>query len=69
MTTRSKMTKAVNEDAKPQDQRVNTSGRGRSLAVGKVLPKDWDWVRVTVVETTKTEITVKIRKLVIKEAK
>lgn len=57
------------DEPKQQDQRVSTSGRGRSIAVGKILPKDWSWVRVTVVEETKTEVTVKIRKLVIREAK
>lgn len=57
------------EQPKPQDQKINTSGRGRSLAVGKILPHDWTWVRVTVIEESKTEVTVKIRKLVIREAK
>lgn len=57
------------EENKPQDQKINTSGRGYSLAVGKILPHDWSWVRVTVIEETKTEITIKIRKLVIREAK
>lgn len=59
----------TNGPAKPQDQKINTSGRGRSLSVGKVLPHDWSWVRVTVIEESKTEITIKIRKLVIREAK
>lgn len=63
------MTRKVNEETKPQDQKINTSGRGRSLAVGKILPHDWSWVRVTVTEETKTEVTITIRKLVIREAK
>lgn len=63
------MAKEAKEQAKPQDQKINTSGRGRSLSVGKVLPHDWSWVRVTVIEETKTEITLTIRKLVIREAK
>lgn len=29
------------------DQRVNQNGRARLLSVGKFLPKDWGWVRVT----------------------
>ncbi len=56
------------DEPKPQDQKINTSGRGRSLAVGKVLPHSWSWVRVTVIEESTTEVTVKIRKLVIREA-
>lgn len=63
------MPAAVSHLDKPQDQRINTSGRGRSIAVGKMLPKTWDWIRVTVVEESTTEVTVKIRKLVIREAK
>lgn len=63
------MTLANQDQAKPQDQKVNTSGRGRSLAVGKILPRDWSWVRLTVIEESKTEVIVKIRKLVIREAK
>lgn len=54
---------------KPQDQKINTSGRSRTLSVGKALPHDWSWVRVTVIQESKTEITLKIRKLVIREAK
>lgn len=50
------------------DQKINTSGRGRSLAVGKVLPKDWDWVRVTATEGTDKVVTFTVRKLELREA-
>lgn len=29
------------------DLRINSNGRARLLSVGKFLPKDWQWVRVT----------------------
>ncbi len=62
---------AVNDKTEPvhQDQRILTSGRGRALSVGKILPKDWDWVRVTVTEETKNTRTLVIRKLEIREAR
>ena len=63
------MAASDNEQPAHQDQKVNTSGRGRSLSVGKVIPKNWVWVRVTVIEESKTEVTVKIRKLEIREAR
>ena len=28
------------------DQTVNRSGRSRQISVGKLLPADWEWVRV-----------------------
>ncbi|MCH8311017.1 MAG: hypothetical protein IIB17_11070 [Chloroflexi bacterium] len=51
-----------------QDQRINVSGRGRTLAVGKTLPTDWEWVRVTVLESKDNEVTLHIRRLVLNEA-
>ena len=62
---------AANSEEQPthQDQKINTSGRGRSLAVGKVIPKNWTWVRVTVTEETKTTVTLTIKKLEIREAR
>lgn len=59
----------TNNEPTHQDQKINTSGRGRSLSVGKVVPKTWSWVRVTVVEESKTEVTIKIKKLEIREAR
>lgn len=61
----------VKNDEQPahQDQKINTSGRGRSLSVGKVLPKNWSWVRVTVIEESKTHVTITIKKLEMREAR
>ena len=65
------MAKMNKPDGPPvqQDQKINTSGRGRSLSVGKVLPHTWEWVRVTVTEETKTSVTLHIKKLEIREAR
>ena len=50
------------------DQRVHHSGRGRLLAVGKLLPADFDWVRVTRTRTSGNEVWLHIRKLELSEA-
>lgn len=50
------------------DQRVNHSGRGRLLAIGKFLPEGFDWVRVTRTRSNENEVWLHIRKLVISEA-
>ncbi len=61
----------MNRDKKGRvvvDGRVNKSGRGRLLAVGKLLPADFDYVRVTQTRTRENEIWLHIRKLTLSEA-
>ena len=50
------------------DQRVNKSGRGRSISVGKFFPLDFDMVRVTRTKQADNEVWLHIRKLVVREA-
>jgi len=50
------------------DQRVNRSGRGRLISVGRLLPADFDMVRITRTKTATNEVWLHVRKLVIKEA-
>lgn len=50
------------------DSKVNHAGRGRLLAVGKLLPDDFDWVRVTVTRTRQGEVWLHIKQLVLSEA-
>lgn len=50
------------------DSRVNKSGRGRLLAMGKLLPGDFDYVRVTVTRTRDNSVWLHIRKLELAEA-
>lgn len=50
------------------DSRVNKSGRGRLLAMGKLLPADFDYVRVTVTRTRENSVWLHIRKLDLAEA-
>ena len=61
----------MNRDKKGRvvvDGRVNKSGRGRLLAVGKLLPADFDYVRVTQTRTRENEIWLHVRKLTLSEA-
>lgn len=50
------------------DQRVNKSGRGKSLAISKFLPPDFDWVRVTRTQFDGQNVYLHIRKLELREA-
>lgn len=50
------------------DARVNKSGRGRLLAMGKLLPEDFDYVRVTITRHSGTSVWLHIRKLELAEA-
>lgn len=50
------------------DQKVNHSGRGRLLAMGKLLPPDFDYVRVTITRTRENDVWLHIRKLELAEA-
>lgn len=45
------------------DLRINTNGRRRQLSVGKILPEDYDWVRVTRTRSTEDTVWLKIRRL------
>ena len=50
------------------DQRINKSGRGKSLSVGKLLPANWDMVRVTRTKQADHEVWLHIRQLEVIEA-
>ena len=50
------------------DQRVNKSGRGRSLSMGRLLPPSFDMVRVTRTRYDDNNVWIHIRKLEIREA-
>ena len=49
------------------DLRINTNARRRQLSVGKVLPKDWDWVRITRTRSEEGTIWLRVTKLTIVE--
>lgn len=50
------------------DSKVNHSGRGRLLAMGKLLPDDFDYVRITITRTSENTVWLSIRKLELAEA-
>lgn len=45
------------------DQHINVHGRSRQLTVGKFIPEDWGWVRVTRTQSKVGEVTLHIRRL------
>lgn len=42
------------------DRKVHKYGYGRQLSLGKVIPKDWQYVRIRVVEQTSKHITLSL---------
>lgn len=49
------------------DQHINVSGRSRQLSVGKFIPKDWGWVRVTRTRSDDNNVWIHVRRLVMVE--
>lgn len=45
------------------DRKVITYGYSRSVSMGKVIPADWTYVRVTIIEQDKSHILVAFDKL------
>ena len=45
------------------DRKVLHYGYSRTLSMGKVIPKEWQYVRMKVVKTSPESITVEITKL------
>lgn len=45
------------------DRKVQNTGYTRTLSIGKIIPKEWKYVRLTVIEKTNTYVVVKIDKL------
>lgn len=45
------------------DQKVNTNGRSRLLSVGKFVPREWEWVRVTRTRRTPGAIWLRVERL------
>jgi len=50
------------------DRKVQAYGYTRALSLGKVLPKDWRYVRIYVTKATENEVHLVIRKLLGVEA-
>lgn len=45
------------------DRKVLNYGASRTLAVGKVIPKEWTYVRITPIEQTEDSVTIKIERM------
>jgi hypothetical protein len=45
------------------DRRVRVEGFTRSISMGKIIPKGWEYVRLTVKEKSDNKIVVQIEKL------
>jgi len=50
------------------DQKINSNARRRMLSVGKVIPNDWGWVRVTRTRSDENTVWLQIKRLRIAEA-
>jgi hypothetical protein len=51
----------------PLFRKVQHKGTTTILSLGKIIPKDWQSVHITILEQTKDKITIKIQKLVAAE--
>ncbi len=49
------------------DLHINTNARRRQLSVGKLLPSEWGWVRVTRTRSDDGNVWLHIRKLELRE--
>ena len=49
------------------DRKIVQYGYGRTIALGKVLPKDWQYVRVTINNKDDCTITLTLTKLKVSE--
>jgi len=45
------------------DRKVRHQGYSRSVSLGKVIPKDWQYVRIHIVQISKWAIDLQIQKL------
>jgi len=45
------------------DRKVQNTGYTRTLSMGKIIPKDWKYVRLTVLESQPSYVIVRIDKL------
>ena len=53
----------VKETSKFYDRHIFKMGYGRNLAISKVIPKNWEYVRISKIAETENSVTVLIQKL------
>ncbi len=51
-----------------QDQKIQKAGRASLLAVGRVIPADWEYVRVTKTKHDDNTVWLRIKHLEVSEA-
>jgi hypothetical protein len=50
------------------DRKVLTYGSSRTVSLSKVIPKDWTYVRIGIVEKNPNQTTITITKLTVSES-
>lgn len=45
------------------ERKLRVEGHGKSLSVGKVIPKNWTYVRMEVIDRNCDTVTIKVTKL------
>jgi len=45
------------------DRRVLRPGYSATVSMGKIIPKDWTYVRISVIDKTEKTLTIKLEKL------
>ena len=50
------------------DRKVIHYGSSRTISLSKVIPKDWGYVRINIVEKTPNQATITITKLTVSES-
>ena len=46
------------------DRKVTQGTFTRSISIGRIIPKDWEYVRLTILEVDNDRLVVQIRRLV-----
>jgi hypothetical protein len=63
MTVKTKQFKGTGKPKTFFDRKIRPAGYTRYVALGKVLPEDWEYVRLTVINKTPNTIELLIQKL------
>jgi hypothetical protein len=50
------------------DRKVLTYGSSRTVSMSKVIPKDWTYVRVGIIDKNPNNVTITITKLMVSES-
>jgi len=63
MSKRKRRFKGTSRPRTFYDRKILRHGYGRQISVGRIIPNDWRYVRIEVLDKGENDIVIKIRKL------